>query len=299
MEESQRKLIVVGFWLRLAADFLDAAFLFALGLTIAWPARNFFEALGSKGVLIGLPIAFLYAGISHSAIGAGQTLGKRVLDIQVVGLDGEFLSLGRSLLRYSVLALLFYNGAFMKFLGPLIPIDASTAVSVVDGLALTALLVATLFLVPFHPLKRGLHDIAAGSLVVRKGCFQPSLTSGEDIRAKTLRAYIACAVLYLLLAAGGWAVYRRLAKPQSLMSELLAVQKGVEEKTRLEVSSVRIMWFQRVGDAGGPGKQLLIGVAVPPSFSSNRNDRASVVREVCESLMQFPDLVGGSTRCRS
>ncbi len=46
-------------WLRLAADFLDAAFLFALGLTIAWPARGLSEALGSKGVLIGLPIAFL------------------------------------------------------------------------------------------------------------------------------------------------------------------------------------------------------------------------------------------------
>ena len=71
-----------------------------------------FVRLGGWGRLIGLGVVLPYFGVLNSRIGAGQTLGKRLLKVRVVGVGGAPLPVPRSLLRTTVLAVpWFLNGA--------------------------------------------------------------------------------------------------------------------------------------------------------------------------------------------
>src|SRR5687767_6677951 len=102
METSNNTKLIAGFWIRLLADILDAVFLGIFGFLLSLLFRGVFLRLGENGVWIGLLITFLYTGILQSAVGEGQSLAKRILKIQVLKMDGSFLSLPVSFLRYSV-----------------------------------------------------------------------------------------------------------------------------------------------------------------------------------------------------
>ena len=82
MEEKTQKPIVVGFWLRLVSDFIDIIILGICGFLFAVPFKKIFYMLGENGIWLGFCIVFLYTGILQSAIGQGQSLGKKILKIQ-------------------------------------------------------------------------------------------------------------------------------------------------------------------------------------------------------------------------
>src|SRR4051812_1168077 len=103
MEIANPPKMIAGFWIRFFADFLDAIFLAIFGFLLSLPLKGTFYKLGEKGVWIGLIITFLYTGILQSALGEGQSLAKRILKIQVLKMDGEYLSLPMSFLRYSII----------------------------------------------------------------------------------------------------------------------------------------------------------------------------------------------------
>ena len=73
----KEKKIVVGFWLRLATDILDAIFLGIFGyVVIILPHRKIVHNLGDAGILIDLYVAFLYFGLLQSSIGKGHYSAK-------------------------------------------------------------------------------------------------------------------------------------------------------------------------------------------------------------------------------
>ena len=100
MRESSQ--IVVGFWRRFFADFLDAIFLGIPGYGIGYLFRYTFSAMGLHAMWLGFVLSFLYYGLQHTRLGGGQTLGKRLLSIQVLRRDGQFLEFGKSFLRSQV-----------------------------------------------------------------------------------------------------------------------------------------------------------------------------------------------------
>ena len=160
---------VAGFWIRLGSDLIDAVVLGAIGWFLASVFRAPLLQLGERGVLLGIPISLLYTGILQSEIGKGQTLAKRLLGLRVLRLDGRYLSLDRSLVRWSIMGFMCYGGSAAYTLGFATTVfQAQTIASAISGMQL-ALILGCVFLVPFHPLKRGLHDLLAGSIVIRAG----------------------------------------------------------------------------------------------------------------------------------
>jgi len=119
-----------GFWIRVIAWFLD----YVVGGVAVVVARAVF---GPIGLLLVLPLLLLYYPLLESS-GRQATFGKQICGLAVTDSRGQRISFGRGLARQ-----------FAKFL---------SAVAFGIGFLMVA----------FTDRKRGLHDMIAGTLVVRR-----------------------------------------------------------------------------------------------------------------------------------
>jgi len=103
-----------GFWRRLGAFFVDLVLIFALsalmtamgyvGYKVGLAAHNRAVSLGNAGPLVllltlaGIFLTTGYFVVFHGM--DGQTVGKRVFGLRVVGADGQRISYRRALLRW-------------------------------------------------------------------------------------------------------------------------------------------------------------------------------------------------------
>ena len=194
------KKMVVGFWFRLVTDVLDAIFLAIFGyLILVLPFRKFVYDLGDAGILIGLCVAFLYFGFLQSSLGKGQSLAKKIFKFQVLRMDGSYMSLPVSFLRYVVIAFIFYSTAIWV-------VFPQIENHIILSLALIAILIClflgTVILVAFHPLKRGLHDLIAGTVVVRLGQYDKANFELLANPQRAKKAYFAVAIVSVLVILG-------------------------------------------------------------------------------------------------
>lgn len=180
---------ISGFWRRVGAFFIDAIILGVLGLLLGLFFSQQFVELGGWGRAIGFPIAAIYFAILNSRIGGGQTIGKRILKIQVVDKYGELLNLPKSTLRYFVIGIpYFLNGAMVpeSFLYPV-------------GFYLLSLLVfgfglSIIYLFVFNrSTRQSLHDLIVGTYVVRK-----NTDSTETVKPVWKVHYAICGILMVL-----------------------------------------------------------------------------------------------------
>lgn len=129
-----------GFWIRAVAFVIDAGVITLAQVSLGVVARRLWgpgieaaPAFASAVVAFTLLFAVLYPTALHAA--TGQTIGKMLLGIRVVGADGEPLSAGAALLRT------------LAYLASLLPLGMGF---VMAGLR--------------HD-RRALHDLLAGSRV--------------------------------------------------------------------------------------------------------------------------------------
>ncbi len=154
----------IGFWKRGAAVGIDLALLGALGWLVGWLA---------------LPLAAAYFIVAHAAW--GRTAGKWLLGLRVTARDGEKLGWRRAAIRFAVFAwgpigwgalgalvYLVHRQERITFtLGKLtlkelwLPLGYGSVAA-----AIFVAFIGGFILAAFHPQKRALHDLAAGSEVV-------------------------------------------------------------------------------------------------------------------------------------
>ncbi|MGY5452842.1 RDD family protein [Agarivorans sp. MS3-6] len=172
MEEVQGKWIC-GFWRRIGALLIDSVILGVFGLILGWFLEDTFVQLGGWGRLIGFVISISYFGVMNSALVDGQTIGKIILNIMVVDSSGSTISLARSFLRYSFLAVPFsLNGAQITNETLLSYLKYPLSFIIFGGF------LSILYLYVFNRATRqSLHDLAVGTYVVNVGVDSEDLPS--------------------------------------------------------------------------------------------------------------------------
>lgn len=228
-EKNER--VICGFWRRIFAFIIDVSILGVVGIAIGSMAYDFFAELGGWGLVLGYLIALLYFGILNSSIGNGQTLGKRLLKIQVVGKEMESISPIKSFLRFTVFGIpYFLNGA-------IIPSSATSnyAVSLILGIIVFFGCASIVYLYLFNRITRqSLHDLVAGTYVITTSQTQeasfPQMWKGHY----SVIGGIFVAVIVLITG-----VLPKLANNE-FFSELTTVQKSIENSGLVRATTVTV-----------------------------------------------------------
>ena len=228
-----------GFWRRLGAIVVDCLLLGLSGLLCGFFLFDFLAGLGPWGRLLGFGVALAYFGTLNSRAAGGQTVGKRLFKIKVVGADGAPLSLGKAALRQSVFALpWFLNNAW-------IPPSALAAPWVqVLALLVFGVALAIAYLAVFNrPTRQSLHDLIVGSYVVRHDV--AGAIRAPPVARQHLIAVAVCAVLALSLPA----LMSRLVSSESLLP-LMTAFRALNDQPGVRYVQVSKGWTR------GPGGEF-------------------------------------------
>ena len=160
--------LYAGFWRRVAAYMVDSLVLLAPGVLVAIVLQD-----QAGAALVQLVLWWLYkAGLESGARQA--TLGKRVFGIKVTDLRGERISFLRATARYFGL----FVSAFLLGIG--------------------------LLLAGFTARKQALHDMIAGTLVVRGEASPDEARAGGGTMPLTAGVWIIGVVLFVVPFVGGF-----------------------------------------------------------------------------------------------
>ncbi len=220
--------VIAGFWRRLLGFTLDGLLLgfvgFAIGLFLFEPLAR----LGGWGRLVGFCVALVYFGVLNSSIGKGQTIGKRIMKIEVVNRSGNHITLGRSFLRYAVLGTPFFlNGALIP------PNVFMSPIGYIIGFLVFGFGGAIIYLYIFNRCTRqSLHDLVVGTLVTKttpQGPVVGSIWRPHFVVVGTwFVAVIALSVVTSALSRKG------------IFPELLAVQKSIQSSGKVHIATVTV-----------------------------------------------------------
>lgn len=163
---------LVGFWKRVLVAILDIIVLAIPGVLLYWMFNTLAESLQSEIPIIVQNILFFVFNI-FMIVRFGGSPGKLILKMRIVNEQGYYPTLRQALVRnsFQVLSVIFsmiievssFNFTVISTTFSLWADMASTLSTILAPI----ILVDYLF-VAFHPRKRALHDMMAGTYVVYK-----------------------------------------------------------------------------------------------------------------------------------
>lgn len=182
--------VIAGFWRRSLAFTIDAALFAVLGLVVGALFFDSLANLGPWGRLIGFVVTLVYFGVFDSSIGRGQTLGKRLMHIHVVGRTGELIAPPRAFARYAVLAAPVFLNQLM------LPVSALRGpLTVVISIVIFGLGGASVYLFVFNRRTRqSVHDLVVGSLVT-------NVESHGEMKETIVRLHLIVVAVWVALSA--------------------------------------------------------------------------------------------------
>lgn len=170
MLEATQQNWIAGFWRRVGALVIDLMILGLLGLTLGHFFGDQFAQMESWGRLVGFGICLIYFGVMNSALLGGQTVGKRLLRIRVVGNKNYTIPLFRSMLRCIIFILpLTLNGVY--FTDKEMPYFTDKVTPYIWNYPLSFFMLGGMFAIIYLYLfnratRQSLHDLMVGTFVV-------------------------------------------------------------------------------------------------------------------------------------
>ena len=283
LSEAEQRSQLAGFWARILAFVLDSLFLSAIGMVLAFFFGPYFVTLHSWGRCIGIAIALAYLGVLNSSLGGGQTLGKRLTKIAVVGRNGRPIGLGRSIARSAVLtAPFFVNGWVLPDLPPFASIFI--AVVLFGGIgAIIYLYVAN------RRTRQSLHDLLVGSFVCRADAVACPLTlKVRPVHVAVAANWYGLVLLFLLLSPlGGKLDPSDIAKLGAVRANVATVP-GVWHVAALKGTT-------HLKSVDAPERTALWLTVIAYRDPSPEPPAATAVRVAAKVIEVAPDLLGQRT----
>ena len=180
--------------------------------------------------------------ILNSRIGGGQTIGKRVLKIQVVDKSGGLLNLPKSALKYSIVGIpYFLNGAMIPE-SILYPVGFFLVSLLVFGFG-----ISIVYLFVFNRnTRQSLHDIIAGTYVIRK-----NVESSAAIKPIWSVHYAICGIIMVLAILAPIFIGR--LSQNEFFSELIKTREQIQNVPKVVYATIQDIKSTSI-PAGGESK---------------------------------------------
>jgi uncharacterized RDD family membrane protein YckC len=259
---------VAGFWRRVLAFVIDA-FLTAIPCgVLGFVFHQFFTTYRAGGILIGFALTLPYFAILGSSVGAGQTLGHRLTDLEVVDQQGDPISLKRSALRYSILLVPILLSS------ELVPAFARFGINTAVDWLLSVSEFAIFYLYVFNrSTRQSLHDLATKTYVVR---FVPS----GPVESGRLWPWhwMILAGTSLLVATISNGLTNNISQSGSFPN-LVRVQKSILDSGKVQSASVAIQKNWRNG-------QTTVGLNVIVIWKGKPKDLEESAAQIADIVLQ-------------
>jgi uncharacterized RDD family membrane protein YckC len=218
--------IISGFWRRLLAFFLDGIFIGIFGLILGLFFFDFFAQIGGYGRIVGFCIALAYFGLLNSSVGKGQTIGKKIMKIEVVERNGRHISLVHSSIRYAILSAPFFlNGLLIP------PSVAQSPIGYIIGFVIFGFGGAVIYLYIFNRRTRqSLHDLAVRTFVVK------TRPKGEVVVSPVWKFHLIIVGIWFFVTISFCVVAPMIAQ-KGVFPELLALQKSIQSTGKVHTAT--------------------------------------------------------------
>jgi uncharacterized RDD family membrane protein YckC len=274
-DQAPAQAVLSGFWRRLLAFILDSLLLGLVGVVLGLFWLDQLVRLGGWGRLLGFCVSLVYFGVLNSAIGGGQTFGKRVMKVRVVDRSGQPISPGRSFLRYTVLAAPYF---LSNLLIP--PSVTMSPIGLLIGFILLGFGGAIVYLYIFNRgTRQSLHDLVARTFVTRTT--PPGRVVGSVWRPH-------------LIVVGGWfmaviglCVATAVVSRQGVFPRLLKVERDIQANGKVHMTQVSVGKIWRIGDGNRKGKSCFQARAF---CKGTTFDPGAVAQEVASIVLRdYPE----------
>jgi uncharacterized RDD family membrane protein YckC len=261
---------IAGFWRRFFGFSIDSILVGLVGGGLGFFFFDYLASLGLLGRVVGFVIALLYFVPLNSRIGSGRTIGKFLVRTRVVGRDGKPVGLGRSFIRYVVLAIpVFLNGA------PLPPSIYQSQIFPLLSVVVFGLGGSIIYLLIFNTRTRqSLHDLIAGTYVVEYS---------SELDPVTVRFWPGHIVLVCLILLASYALplATRPLMNTDFFKPLLALQERIMKEPEVSYATVYEGATKFWGNKSSVTKSLLTVTAQvrqkPADFDQEADKIAAIV----------------------
>lgn len=268
---------ISGFWRRLLALIIDGLLLGLVGFVCGLLLFDPLAQLGGWGRVIGFLVALVYFGILNSAMGKGQTIGKRLMTTEVVDRSGQHISPARSLLRCVILAIPFFlNGALIP------PSVMMSPVGYIIGFILFGFGGAIIYLYAFNRRTRqSLHDLTVGTFVTK--------TSPQgEVLGSVWRPHIAVVGIWVVAVIGLSVAMTGLSQ-KGVFPGLLDVQRAIQASGKVHVATVNVGKSWRIVDGSRSETTYFYSNAI---WKQRPQDEESAARFVASIILRnYPEIV--------
>lgn len=280
MEEVQQKWIC-GFWRRIGSLVIDTLLLGVLGYVLGVFLEDTFVQLGAWGRLIGFAISIAYFGIMNSAVANGQTVGKKLLRIRVVDKSNSAISLPKSVLRYSFLAVPFsLNGAQITN-----EVLLSYLIYPLSFIIFGGLLSISYLYVCNRVTRQSLHDLVVGTFVVNEQAASEELPPIWKPHLAVVAGIFVVATLVPVFTSG-------LVQTEPFKG-LIATQQAINSNEAVKYAGV--MEGSTTSTSSNSGTTTTTYVSTQAFLYKNNVDDTAIAKELAQTIVNtYPDSLNKS-----
>jgi uncharacterized RDD family membrane protein YckC len=254
-------------WRRFVAFLIDGIVIAFIGSVLGYIFFALFMDLGPAGCLVGYFVGMFYFAIPESFFGNGQSLGKRLLLLQVVNRKGELLSIEQSIIRYTVFAVPWFLSGISLNIS-----RTSWAVFLLVALAIFGIGGASLYLMVFNRnTRQGVHDLVVGGYVAESRKNGPITAQ----RIWKLHWLVAAAIVVLAIAGG---IEMQRLRVQGTIPQLLTDIRQVELLPGVQSASIL-----RIATHDHGNKDISLVVKVRCNVSNS--DQEALANQVADSVI--------------
>jgi len=214
----ETKINISKFWTRVWALLIDTFIIGIIGYLLGLTIQDFLISIGNYGLLFGLIITIAYQTFCNSKLLNGQTIGKRIMDIQVVDINGNTIDVGKSFLRAIILSFPYFT-----FNLSIPGLSDTSFVNIVKTVILFSILLGVVVIYIFNrQTRQSLHDLIIGTYVV---------TTEENEETTTIPAvtrtpfYVLGGLVTLIIGLAVSSAFWKSSEPENVFSIYTQVSK--------------------------------------------------------------------------